>query len=55
MAKTLFNTSEKSNFILNLTAEKYSKTASLSLILPFILIICFIDNYNVELNHKNKW
>lgn len=38
MAKTLFNTSEKSNFILNLTAEKYSKTASLSLILPFILI-----------------
>lgn len=38
MAKTIFNTSEKSNFILNLTAEKYSKMASFSLILPCILI-----------------
>ena len=38
MAKTLFNTSENSNFILNLTEEKYSKMASVSLILPCILI-----------------
>lgn len=38
MAKTIFNTSEKSNFILNLTAEKYSQIASVSLILPCILI-----------------
>jgi len=38
MAKTIFNTSEKSNFILNLTEEKYSGMASISLILPFILI-----------------
>ncbi len=28
MAKQLFNSSEKSNFILNLTEEKYSNLAS---------------------------
>lgn len=32
MAKQLFNSSEKSNFILNLTEEKYSKFASFGLI-----------------------
>ncbi|MDE5945812.1 MAG: O-antigen ligase family protein [Oscillospiraceae bacterium] len=38
MAKTIFNTSENSNFILNLTKEKYSKMASFSLVLTCILI-----------------
>ncbi len=38
MAKTIFNTSEKSNFILNLTHEKYSKMASFSLMLTCILV-----------------
>lgn len=38
MAKTIFNTSEKSNFILNLTSEKYSEMASLSLILTCLLV-----------------
>nr|MDE5853569.1 hypothetical protein [Ruminococcus sp.] len=32
MAKQLFNSSEKSNFILNLTEEKYSKLASFGLL-----------------------
>ena len=32
MAKQLFNTTEKSNFILNLTEEKYSKLASVGLL-----------------------
>lgn len=32
MAKQLFNTTEKSNFILNLTEEKYSKMASFGLL-----------------------
>lgn len=36
MAKQLFNTTEKSNFILNLTEEKYSKLASVGL-----LSVCF--------------
>ncbi|MBR6384807.1 MAG: O-antigen ligase family protein [Ruminococcus sp.] len=31
MAKTIFNSSEKSNFILNMTEEKYSKIASVGL------------------------
>lgn len=38
MAKTIFNTSENSNFILNLTEEKYSKMSSTALILPCILV-----------------
>lgn len=38
MAKTIFNTSEDSNFILNLTHEKYSKMASFSLVLTCILM-----------------
>jgi len=38
MAKTIFNTSEKSNFILNMTHEKYSKMASFSLMLTCILV-----------------
>ncbi len=37
MAKQLFNSSEKSNFILNMTEEKYSKLASWCLVLTFIL------------------
>ena len=32
MAKEIFHTSEKSNFILNLTEEKYSKLASFGLL-----------------------
>lgn len=36
MAKTIFNSSEKSNFILNMTADKYSDIASKALV-----IMCF--------------
>lgn len=35
MAKQLFNSSEKTNFILNLTEEKYSKMASFGLLTAF--------------------
>lgn len=35
MAKQLFNSSEKSNFILNLTEEKYSRLASIGLLSAF--------------------
>lgn len=41
MAKTLFNTSDKSNFILNLTAEKYSALASKALAAACILVSLF--------------
>lgn len=37
MAKQLFNSSEKSNFILNMTEEKYSKLASWGLVLTILL------------------
>lgn len=37
MAKQLFNSSEKSNFILNMTEEKYSKLASWGLVLSVLL------------------
>lgn len=48
MPKTLFNTTENSNFILNLDKKKYSEMASISLILPCIIIslstvICEFD------------
>ncbi|MCR4889700.1 MAG: O-antigen ligase family protein [Ruminococcus sp.] len=36
MAKQLFNSSESSNFILNLTEEKYAKLASIGMITAFI-------------------
>lgn len=35
MAKTIFNTSEESNFILNMTEEQYSKLASAGLLTAF--------------------
>lgn len=38
MAKELFNSSEKSNFILNLTEEKYSKMASVGLLTACFLV-----------------
>lgn len=41
MAKELFKTSEKSNFILNLTEEKYSSITSKSLAAMFMLIPAF--------------
>lgn len=37
MAKQLFNTTEKSNFILNMTEEKFSKLASWGLLSSFLL------------------
>lgn len=37
MAKQLFNSSEKSNFIVNMTEEKYSKLASWGLVLTVLL------------------
>lgn len=41
MAKEIFNTSEKSNFILNLTEEKYSDIASKSMAGLFVLCSLF--------------
>lgn len=41
MAKTIFNTSEKSNFILNMTEEQYSKLASRGLIAAMLLVPLF--------------
>ncbi|MBE6861690.1 MAG: O-antigen ligase family protein [Ruminococcus sp.] len=41
MAKTIFNTSEKSNFILNLTEEKYSSMASKALAAACVLVSLF--------------
>lgn len=41
MAKTIFNTSEKSNFILNMTEEKYSGIASKALMISCILVSLF--------------
>ncbi len=41
MAKTLFNTSDKSNFILNLTGEKYSSLASKALAAVCVLVSLF--------------
>ncbi len=56
MAKQLFNSSEKSNFILNMTEEKYSKLASWGLIATIILssistaipVISRIKIYNIS-------
>ena len=56
MAKQLFNSSEKSNFILNMTEEKYSKLASWGLIVTIILssistaipVISGIKIYNIS-------
>ncbi|MBR1823472.1 MAG: O-antigen ligase family protein [Ruminococcus sp.] len=41
MARTLFNSSEKSNFILNMTEEQYSKLASYGLIGACLLVPLF--------------
>lgn len=41
MAKTIFNTSEKSNFILNMTEEKYSSIASKALAAMCLIIPLF--------------
>lgn len=41
MAKTLFHSSEKSNFILNLTEEKYSKLASGGLVIAMLMTPLF--------------
>ena len=41
MAKTIFNTSEESNFILNMTEEQYSKLASRGLIAAMLLVPLF--------------
>ena len=41
MARTIFNSSEKSNFILNMTEEQYSKIASYSLIGACLLVPLF--------------
>ena len=41
MAKQLFNTTEKSNFILNMTEEKFSKLASMGLLSSFLLTSLF--------------
>ena len=37
MAKTLFNSSDKSNFILNMTEERFSKLASTGLVLAVMM------------------
>lgn len=41
MAKTIFHSSESSNFILNMTAEKYNKIASKVLLISCILVSLF--------------
>lgn len=41
MAKTIFNTSEKSNFILNMTEEKYSDIASKALTAMCLIVSLF--------------
>jgi hypothetical protein len=41
MAKTIFNSTEKSNFILNMTEEKYSSLASKSLVIMCLIISVF--------------
>ena len=41
MPRTIFNSSEKSNFILNMTEKQYSKFASIGLILSCFLISLF--------------
>ena len=41
MAKTLFHSSEKSNFILNMTEEKYSKLASRGLFIAMLMTPLF--------------
>ena len=41
MAKTIFNTTEKSNFILNMTEEQYSKLASRGLVAAMMCIPLF--------------
>lgn len=41
MAKTLFNSSEKSNFILNLTEEKYAKMASFGMLAACFAVSIF--------------
>ena len=41
MAKTIFNTSENSNFILNMTEEQYSKLASRGLIAAMLCVPLF--------------
>ena len=55
MAKQLFNSSEKSNFILNMTEEKYSQLASYGLSLTcfttavFAVIPEFIDKLSYSI------
>lgn len=49
--KTLFNSTEKSNFILNMTEEKYSSLASKALFLSFIISSLFSIPY--YFNGKN--
>ena len=49
MAKTLLNSSEKSNFILNMTEETYSKLASIGLFaacfaVPLFTILPEVDS-----------
>lgn len=41
MARTIFNTTEKSNFILNMTEEQYSRLASYGLIAACLLVPLF--------------
>ena len=41
MAKTIFNTSEKSNFILNMTEEQFSKLASIGLAIAIMMPTLF--------------
>ncbi|MDE6834060.1 MAG: hypothetical protein K2J39_07460, partial [Ruminococcus sp.] len=55
MSKQLFNSSEKSNFILNMTKEKYSQLASYGLSLTcfttavFAIIPEFIDTLSYSI------
>ena len=53
MAKTLFNSSEKSNFILNMTEEQYSKLASRGLALAMMMAPLFTIAPEIYANEVN--
>lgn len=57
MAKTIFRSSEKSNFILNMTEEQYSKLASRGLIIAIMSVMLFtvVSEVMYELAYKSSY